>query len=62
MLTSPYGCTSLRYALVLNFKATNNEAEYEALITGLRLAKSLGVASPYVYCDSQLVVNQVKGG
>lgn len=51
----------MRYALILTFKATNNEAEYEVLITRLRIAKGVGVASLEVYCDSQLVVNQVKG-
>ena len=41
-------------ALRFGFKASNNEAEYEALITGLRLAKELDI-----YNDSQLVICQV---
>lgn len=51
----------LRYALVLTFKATDNEVEYETFIMGLRLPKGVGAASLKVYCNSQLVVNQVKG-
>ncbi|GKU96170.1 hypothetical protein SLEP1_g9437 [Rubroshorea leprosula] len=42
-----------------NFKATNNMAEYEALLLGLRLATELKVRSLQVYNDSQLMVNQV---
>lgn len=32
----------LKYAIKFGFKATNNEAEYESMITGLRLARELG--------------------
>jgi ribonuclease HI len=31
----------LEYAIQLRFRATNNEAEYEALLTGLKLSKSM---------------------
>ncbi|XP_058103559.1 uncharacterized protein LOC131247143 [Magnolia sinica] len=51
--------TTIQYAIRLGFKASNNEAEYEALLAGLRLAISLGVQFIDVRCDSQLVVNQV---
>ena len=47
---------SICYALKLNFSATNNEAEYEALIAGLKLVGELGVKSVEIFCDSQLVV------
>jgi len=40
-------------------KLTNNEAEYEAMIAGLELAKSLGAEVIEAKCDSLLVVNQV---
>ncbi|XP_070044904.1 uncharacterized protein [Nicotiana tomentosiformis] len=40
-------------------RLTNNEAEYEAIITGLELAKSLGAEVIEAKCDSLLVVNQV---
>ena len=38
---------------------TNNEAEYEALVAGLDLAKAVGAARMVLYCDSQVVTNQV---
>ena len=41
------------------FLATNNAAEYEALINGLRIAIELGAMRLYVYDDSELVVDQV---
>ena len=41
------------------FKISNNEAEYEALLHGLRLAVSLGIKRLLVYGDSLLVVQQV---
>ena len=45
----------------LNFPSTNNETEYEALIAGLNLAKAAGAASVVIYCNSQVVANQVNG-
>lgn len=41
--------------------ATNNISEYEALLAGLRLARSLEVQNLVVYTDSQLIVKQVLG-
>ncbi|XP_019260279.1 PREDICTED: uncharacterized protein LOC109238302 [Nicotiana attenuata] len=38
---------------------TNNEAEYEAVIAGLRLALKYGAIHVIQHCDSQLFVNQV---
>ncbi|KAM2050653.1 hypothetical protein ACFX16_032354 [Malus domestica] len=49
----------MEYAFRFKFKASNNEAEYEALLAGLRLAKHLGVKRIDIFSDSQLVVNQV---
>ncbi|XP_071740637.1 uncharacterized protein [Rutidosis leptorrhynchoides] len=43
------------------FAASNNEAEYEALIAGLRLAKSIDVRQLTAYVDSQLVASQFNG-
>ncbi|GKC89699.1 reverse transcriptase domain-containing protein [Tanacetum coccineum] len=43
------------------FDATNNEAEYEALIAGLRIAKQMGVKNLQTNVDSWLVANQVNG-
>ena len=46
-------------ALRFDFKASNNKAEYEVLIAGLRLAKEMRVESLDIYSDSQLVVCQI---
>ncbi|GJV14074.1 reverse transcriptase domain-containing protein [Tanacetum coccineum] len=43
------------------FTASNNEAEYEALIAGLRIAAQMGVQNVQVNVDSKLVANQVLG-
>jgi ribonuclease HI len=44
----------------LDFKATNNMAEFEALIFGLSTVLSLGVRQLLVKGDSQLIIKQVK--
>jgi hypothetical protein len=49
-----------KYMLDLEFKATNNMAEYEALIFGLNTTLSLGVQQLLVKGDSQLIIKQVK--
>lgn len=49
------------YAIQLDLKTTNNEVEYEALLAGLTLAKSLGVEEIEARADFQVVVNQVRG-
>ena len=43
------------------FKASNNETEYEAMITGLNLAKIMEAQQVMVFSDSQLIVNQMMG-
>src|SRR4051812_46422489 len=58
VLVSPRG-DKLRYVLQIHFDSSNNEAEYEALLYGLRMAISLRVRHLMVYGDSDLVVNQV---
>lgn len=40
---------------------TNNEAEYEALLLGLREAKKIGANILRIYTDSELIEKQVKG-
>ena len=52
---------TLKYAIRLQFPATNNEAEHEALLIGLSLAKALGAKNLIVQADSQLIMGQVKG-
>ena len=59
--TSSPDTSRLESALRFNFKASNNEAEYEALLAGLRLARHMGAHQLQVFSDSQLIVNQVSG-
>ncbi|GKG17262.1 reverse transcriptase domain-containing protein, partial [Tanacetum coccineum] len=49
------------YALRLTFVSTNNEAEYEALLAGLRIARKIRVSGIEVKVDSKLVANQING-
>nr|GEX64795.1 reverse transcriptase domain-containing protein [Tanacetum cinerariifolium] len=49
------------YALRFRFDATNNKAEYVALIAGLRISKHMGVKNLQANVDSRLVANQVNG-
>ncbi|XP_066373870.1 uncharacterized protein [Miscanthus floridulus] len=58
VLISPNG-SKLRYAIHLHFLASNNTAEYEALINGLRIAVELGATWLYVYGNSELIIDQV---
>ena len=51
----------LKHKVRLHYQTTNNEAEYEAFLKGLELAKSLGVESVLVQGDSQLFIGQVNG-
>ncbi|GJS53453.1 reverse transcriptase domain-containing protein [Tanacetum coccineum] len=60
ILTNPEG-TEFTYAMRFRFEATNNEAEYEALIAGLRIAEQMGVKNLQANVDSRLVANQVNG-
>lgn len=43
------------------FKASNNEAKYESLITGIKLYYTVEADSIEAYSDSQLVVNKLNG-
>lgn len=49
------------YALRLNFEATNNGAEYEALLAGLRIAREMHIEALDVRVDSNLVASQING-
>jgi ribonuclease HI len=60
VLLAPHG-DQIKYMVHLDFKATNNMAEYEALLFGLSTALSLGVRQLLVKGNSQLIVEQVKG-
>ena len=56
MLISPEGHRIL-CALKFNFPATNNEAEYEALLAGLCLTKEVQAEALVIFSDSQLVIS-----
>ena len=58
VLLSPEG-DMVECMVRLNFSTTNNEAEYEALVVDLDLAKAAGATSVVIYCDSQVITNQV---
>ena len=51
----------LKHGVQLRFPATNNEAEYEGILIGLRLRKALGVKNLLIQSESKLVVEQIKG-
>ena len=58
LLISPLG-VHMRYVIRIHFAASNNVAEYEALVNGLRITIELGVQCLDVRDDSQLVIDQV---
>ena len=60
VLLSPKG-DMVECMVRLNFLTTNNEAEYEALVAGLDLAKAARATSVGIYCDSNVITNQVNG-
>ena len=45
----------------MKFPTTNNEVEYEGILSRLRLGKALGVKNLLVENDSKLVIGQIKG-
>ena len=49
----------LGYVLQFHFRASNNAAEYEVCLHGLRIAVKFGVKRLMVYGDSTLVMNQL---
>ncbi|GJX59925.1 reverse transcriptase domain-containing protein [Tanacetum coccineum] len=60
ILTNPEG-EEFTYALRFEFDASNNEAEYEALIAGLRIGEQMGIKNLIAKVDSRLVANQING-
>ena len=53
--------TILEKSLKLGFSATNNEAEYKALLQGIALVQKMGGKAVEMFSDLRLVVGQVKG-
>jgi len=60
VLVAPDGSIIVQKSVYLG-KKTNNEAEYLALIWGLKTACQHGIKKLYIYMDAQLVVNHLKG-
>ena len=52
---------SIEKSLRLGFSATNNEAEYKALLVGMAMVQKIGGRAVEVFSDSRLVVGQVNG-
>lgn len=59
IITDPEG-QEIIYALRFNFKTSNKEAEYEALIAGIVLTIQMEVQHLHVYTDSLLIANRLK--
>ena len=60
VIITPEGI-KLKHSFRLGFKASNNKAKYEALLTRLRVVFDLGTKEVKIYSDSRLVVNQAQG-
>ena len=60
VLVSPERIT-IEKSLRLNFSATNNEAEYEALLMGMMMVQKMGGKAVRVFSNSKLVVGHVRG-
>ena len=52
---------AIEKSLRLGFSATNNEAEYEALLAGMNMVQKMGGKTVEVFSDSRLVMGQVRG-
>ena len=51
----------LEHSFRMRFRASNNEAEYKALLVGLKTVLGIGARDIEAYSDSRMVVNQVQG-
>ena len=60
VLISPERIT-IEKSLRIGFSATNNEAEYEALLQGMIMVQKMGGKAIEAFSDSRLVVSQVRG-
>ena len=60
VLVSP-GKITIERSLRLGFSATNNEAEYKALLMGMVMVQKMGGKMVEIFSDSKLVVGQVRG-
>ena len=60
LLQSPEGDT-IECAIYFQFPTTNNEAEYEAVLSSLNLAKAARTRSVVIHCDLQVVIKHING-
>ncbi|XP_075486336.1 uncharacterized protein LOC142525939 [Primulina tabacum] len=60
VIVAPFG-EKIKLALRIDSRVTNNEAEYEAVLSGLQAAQEVGASRVIIYSDSQLVAQQIKG-
>ena len=60
VLVSPEKIT-IEKSLRLGFSATNNEAEYEALLMGMTMVQKMGGKAVKMFSNSRVIVSQVKG-
>ena len=60
VIQTPEG-DKIKCMIRLDFPTTNNEAEYEALVAGLDLAKATGAKNMVVHCNSQVITSQING-
>ena len=58
IFVSPHG-VQMSYVVRMHFPASNNVAEYEAMVNGMKIAVELGIWRLEIRGDSQLVVDQV---
>ena len=56
VIITPKGI-GLEHSFRLGFRASNNEVEYEALLTGLKIVLGMGAQDVEAYLDSWMVVN-----
>jgi len=60
ILVSPCGAT-FELSFPIEATDTNNQAEYQALLKGIRLLQEIGADAVEIFVDSMLVVNQLIG-
>ncbi|RYR33161.1 uncharacterized protein [Arachis hypogaea] len=61
ILTNFHG-RNLSFIFRLDFSCTNNEAEYENLTLGLKIAQEIGIKKLHVKGDSNLIIQHIQGG
>jgi ribonuclease HI len=60
ILISPQG-TSYEFSIPIEKTSTNNQAEYQAVLKGIKLLREINVEVIEIFGDSQLVINQLAG-